>query len=82
MKTLELRRLSICECGFPVLKDTIKVGKKFVVDESTIRHAGMNYYCGGCMKWKKDIEVVDAEQSGTSVMAPLPYGLFSEEATI
>jgi hypothetical protein len=76
MKTAELKRLAICPCGFTVLKDTIQLGKKFVIDESTIRRDGFNYFCGGCNTWIKDIEVVDAEQSGRPEMAPLPYALF------
>jgi hypothetical protein len=79
MKTVELKRLSICPCGFTVLKDTIPLGKKYVIDESTIRRDGMNYFCGGCNTWIRDIEVVDAEQTGSKTMMPLPYALFVEE---
>jgi hypothetical protein len=82
MKTMELKRLSICPCGFTVLNESIPLGKKYVVDESTIRREGFDYFCGGCKTWMHDILVVDAEQTGNMQMAPLPYELFVEPEAV
>ena len=69
-----LVKLSICECGFPVLNETIGVGHVYTIDLGTVREGG-RYFCGGCGTWK-DIIIVEASQSSRPGMAILPYDLF------
>jgi hypothetical protein len=71
-----LRRISICSCGFPVLKESINIGHMYLVDLESVRK-GFNFFCGGCKTWYNDITVINA-QSGKKEMAPLPYDLFRD----
>ncbi len=46
MKKAKLIKLSICKCGFPLLKDEIKLGAIYKVDPD--RRGGGTITCGGC----------------------------------
>ena len=46
-KRVTLTRLSFCKCGFPVLKDEIKLGAVYFIDPSK-QVEGFTYTCGGC----------------------------------
>ncbi len=74
---MKLARLSICPCGFPVLRDDIPLGTVYTVDTATIRK-GFTYRCGQCGAIQEDVEVVYCSQSRRSGLAPLPLALFSQ----
>lgn len=78
--TKSIVRLSICKCGFPVLKESIGLGHEYILDTETIRK-GFQYFCGGCDSWVEDITVINATQTERDGFAPLPYDLFVEEDT-
>jgi len=78
MKT-RLKRLSICSCGFPVLKESIGLDTVYEIDPDSVR-GGFSYYCGGCGTSQNNVSVVNASQILKPDLdpAPLPYGLFTE----
>ena len=41
-----LKRLSICPCGHPVLKDEIPLGTEYEIDPAQTDH--FTFICGGC----------------------------------
>ena len=43
---VKLHRLSICECGFPILKDGIPIGTVYHVNPSIM--ISVKFVCGGC----------------------------------
>jgi hypothetical protein len=81
--TVELKRRSICPCGFGVLKDEIQIGVRYRIDMNS-RRRGFTYVCGGCSRVHENVEVVDATQllNPCWFLAPLPYGLFSTECPV
>lgn len=74
---LPLTRLSICPCGYGVLRDEITVGTVYMVNLATIR-GGFDYRCGKCGRLQKDVTVIDAAQrlSKAPTIMPVPWGLF------
>lgn len=46
MIKVELTKLSICECGFPVLADHIELGTQYEIDNNQQRDGVL--VCGGC----------------------------------
>ena len=74
-----LRRVSICPCGYSVLKDEIKVGTVYALDMKSIRK-GLTYICGRCKVRQENLLAINAaDRRGIGVvMAPLPYDLFAE----
>jgi hypothetical protein len=78
---MPLARLSICPCGFSVLKDEIQVGTVYMVDLSSIR-SGFTYGCGGCKKFQTNVIVIDAAHRTPNdpTIMPLPWGLFEPAA--
>ncbi len=77
MKCVALQRLTICDCGFPVLDKSITVGTKYTIDDTQMR-LGFSYFCGGCGKVHNNVAVVPATQilHPEMPMMPLPYDLF------
>jgi hypothetical protein len=53
LKRATLAKLSICKCGFPILAEHIKLGKKHMVDPE--RRLAGTCFCGGC---KRPIPIV------------------------
>jgi hypothetical protein len=74
---LTLRRLSICECGFAVLDDSIQLGTVYNADADSVRHL-YRYRCGGCGKTQDNVRVIKCSQklNPDMPMAPLPLALF------
>lgn len=72
-------RLSICECGFPVLRDDVPVGTEYEVDMD--RRSSGKLICGGC---KRTIDTtlvfVESNTVGRS-SGYLPLGIFRETPT-
>jgi len=68
-----IKRLSICSCGFPVLKDDIPLGTEYEID--TTRLASFTFICGGC-KQKHDIIGVWAASRNGSEPGWLPRAIF------
>lgn len=70
-----LERLSICECGYGVLVDSIERGAEYTLDADT-RALG-TYHCGRCGR-ARPIEIVNASQrlNAGRDFAPLPALLF------
>ena len=68
-------RRGICECGYPVLEETVPLGKMYLVDPNTIRG---RIGCGGCGKISpcELIEVWDegAQRQATMVLGVLQLG--------
>src|ERR1700678_1905537 len=81
MITVQLRRLSICPCGFGVLRDEIRIGAEYRIDIASLR-SGFRYICGGCSRRLENVRVVDATQRifPERPLAPLPVGLFEPVA--
>jgi hypothetical protein len=77
LETVKLVKLSICECGYAVLLDSIRLGAEYVIDRATIR-GGFFYQCGGCGVKQLDVRVVDADRPGSpsAGLRPLPAELF------
>lgn len=76
LQTVKLVKLSICQCGYAVLKDHIKVGAKYDVDMDSIRD-GYTYECGGCGKKMSGVRIVGAlSNNPMHGLRPLPAGLF------
>ena len=77
LETVKLVKLSICECGYAVLLDSIRLGTEYVIDRATLR-GGFFYECGVCMKQQIDVRVVDADRPGSpgAGLRPLPAELF------
>lgn len=80
LTTLPLKRLSICPCGFGVLKDEIQLGTLYRVDLDS-RRTGALYRCGDCNFTQNDVEVVEVMQRKAGTLAPLPWLLFVPEQT-
>jgi len=78
MRTMRLAKLSICPCGYSVLKDHIGIGTPYMIDDSTIR-SGFRYRCGRCGLVQLNVKVVNAYDEGLNRMSPLPYSLFGEK---
>jgi len=74
-----LKRLSICACGYGVLKDEITAGTEFEIDLSTVRD-GFVYGCGGCGAIQCGVRIVLAKSllNPEDMARPLPYDLFCE----
>jgi len=64
LQTATLVRRGICQCGFPVIKESVPDGKQYTVDIASIEHAIM--WCGGCgrMLRVKSIFCLDTEKPG------------------
>ena len=60
LQTIKLVKLSICECGYAVLLDSIKVGTEYLVDLASIRD-GFVYRCGKCGMVQPNVRVLDAD---------------------
>jgi len=45
---VKLTRLSVCPCGFPLLKESIPLGTEYFVDPDNL--LPMTFICGGCHK--------------------------------
>jgi hypothetical protein len=65
---------SICECGFPILNETVPLLRKYRVVMDLILE--MQYYCGGCGKLKP-VPCVLTEQGDTGIFFNLPLGIFN-----
>ena len=78
-----LVKLSICECGFSVLDDSIKIGTVYTIYPITMRDQ-CTLICGGCGKVHKYVSVVDASQKLHPERPPMPLPLeifdFQEES--
>jgi hypothetical protein len=77
LQTVKLVKLSICECGYSVLLDSIRIGAEYLVDVASIR-GGFFYRCGRCGTEQKSVRVVEASQVTRpgQGMLPLPADLF------
>jgi hypothetical protein len=64
---------SLCECGFPVLEESVPIGKLYLVDPNTIRDGG-GIICGGCGK-KLYCELIEVWDEGAGRQATLPAGI-------
>ncbi len=51
----KLSKLSICECGFPLLNPDIPLGTIYRIDTDV--SLGLKFMCGGCHKWKQIVGV-------------------------
>lgn len=51
-----LKKLSICDCGFPSLKDEIGIGSAYTIDSNKL--AVFVYKCGQCGKEQKQVVCV------------------------
>jgi hypothetical protein len=60
---------SVCDCGMPVLKDDVPIGKEYVCDLNSVRWA--RWRCDGCGK-VTDIRLIDVH----SPMAFVPIQWF------
>jgi len=58
IRPVELKRLSICPCGFSTLRDDISIGKIYNLETSSLNRA--LYVCGGCHRGFK-VDVIQAD---------------------
>jgi hypothetical protein len=73
---LTIKRLSVCQCGFPALVDGIGIGAKyFTVSPPAMKHA--TFICGGCGK-HSEIQTIKVASPGTEA-GFLPTLLFEPE---
>lgn len=72
MKT-KLVKLSVCDCGFPALKETIPLGTDYEVEPD--RKQECVWICGGCKK-QRDVTCVWVFRRGASDAGYLPADLF------
>ena len=72
-RSMALQRLSICPCGYGVLKDSITLGTVYIVDLGTLTD-GFTYICDRCGV-AQTVACVHAMRPGTKD-GYLPYGLF------
>lgn len=74
-----IKCLSICRCGFPVLKDEIGLGTEYSVDWNR-RLGGVTFICGGCGH-KQQIETIWVESRKTPGKPGgyLPRQIFEDE---
>jgi hypothetical protein len=70
----KLIKLSICDCGFSTLNESIKLGTVYTIYPVTIRDRRV-YQCGGCHKVYKNVTIVDADQRLYSKHPPIPLPL-------
>jgi hypothetical protein len=75
MTKVKLKKLSVCPCGFPALKDGIDIGDEYAIDVDSIR--GGTWMCGGCKRCRP-IKMVNTSQrlNPRGPLALLPYELF------
>lgn len=52
---VKLQRLSICDCGYPVLMENIPLGTEYEIDPNKRYHFVLK--CGGCGKANENIGV-------------------------
>lgn len=80
LETVKLVKLSICECGYAVLLDSIRLGAEYIINRASLR-GGFFYQCGGCGVKQFDVYVVDADRPGAPAagLRPLPAALFGLE---
>lgn len=65
---------SICECGHPVMRDEIELGREY---EVIIDRRKATFTCGGCNK-TFEVETVLARQNN-GVWRGLPVGIFEKK---
>ena len=75
-QTVKLVRLSICPCGFTVLKDEIGLGTVYQIDLS--RKENCVLLCGGCGKEHKVRAVFTLARDPRGRSDYLPMALFYE----
>lgn len=75
MKTLVYVNNDLCPCGYGVLKDDIKFGTEYVIDENTIQ--SMRFRCGGCHRWIPNVRSAFAYRDGIP-KGFIPLMLFRE----
>jgi hypothetical protein len=72
-----LKCLSICPCGFPVLKEDIKLGTEYEIDPAQAERC--TFICGGCGR-QQSVECVWVEAREHGTMAGfLPKLIFEAE---
>jgi hypothetical protein len=81
MKTeARLVKLSICECGFPILNEDIQLGAQYFVDPDRVTPShstsGYRIICGGCGK-EHQITAIYAYPRGESHGGMLPIEIFN-----
>ena len=76
---VKLAKLSVCACGFTLLKDSIALGTEYTIYPTTKRR-GYSIGCGGCGTINGPFIVVDANQITRPDLAPepLPAEIFEE----
>lgn len=77
LQTKKLTKLSICDCGYSVLLDSIRIGTEYVMALDTIR-SGFVYKCGQCGTVQTDVRIVYAEvrTRPSQTYQPIPAELF------
>lgn len=74
-QSVTVKRLSLCDCGFPILAEHIGIGATYIVDMDNWKV--MTLCCGGC-KGKILIDGVKAQASSTGHAGILPKAIFEE----
>lgn len=57
----KLVRRGVCDCGYPAIRETVPLGKLYLVYPATVARGTLN--CGGCHK-EFPIDVIAAEPEG------------------
>jgi len=78
LKKAILVKLTICDCGYAVLDDSIRVGTEFVADMD--QRSTLSYFCGHCHGRQPHISCigVNSPKHPTS-FRPLPLAMFRFE---
>lgn len=65
-------RRGICECGYPVLEESVPLGKMYLVDPNTIGPGRIG--CGGCGKITA-CDLIEVWDEGAGRQATMPLGV-------
>lgn len=73
--TLELKRTSICKCGYPLVEDYVDIGTQYYVVPSS---QGPGFLiCGGC-GLKQSITMILVRRRGVNGAGYVPLEMFLE----
>lgn len=70
-----VEKLSLCDCGFPVLKNEILLGTEYIVDTERILRGG-GLICGGCRRSIKCDLILAAPRGDQWRPGYIPAGVF------
>jgi hypothetical protein len=76
--TVKLVKNSLCECGHPLLDESIPLGTEYRADRDSIRQDGWGFVCGGCQRVHYNLRTIDVSSAlnPSAPLKPLPVEIF------